>query len=500
MTSRLRHRELLLTLKYSTIEACFSVPMLNLTMPSFPFVIAFAVAALDWSPAAVGLMAALPHACNFVQPPLTTFLRARLSLHRIIRIGFLLSALPWGLVALLPFLDRARDALFAGILVVATLANSVAGVAWSSAIAEVVPPAIAGTYFGRRNLLFGFWTLVTVLAVGQWADAGGNSLRTFGWIFAAAGLARLAGYFFLTRMHFPEAVMRPDPVPPSPSEYRAPLADANYLRLALYVGLFGLFLNLGQPFYPMFLLQVLERGVGDIVLLGTLGSLGAVLTLRGWGLLTDRYGSRPVMSVAALVWGVFGMAGWAVAGPGLHGHLYLMYLVVGGATAGFQLCQFNLMLKLAPARKAPHVAVFVALTSLLTGLGPPLGGWILRRLPDRVGSLFGTPVLDYHVLFAGSMFACLLLARLLETVREPGGAGAEAVWRTMRRMHAFNPLLTLTTAAQLVFTPRGLLGLSRKSVRTLRRQARRLGDVGGEILRGGRQVLGRTGSGTRRQP
>ena len=187
------------------------------------------------------------------------------------------------------------------------------------------------------------------------------------------------------------------------------------------------------------------------------------------------------------------MAGWAVAGPGLHGHLYLMYLVVGGATAGFQLCQFNLMLKLAPARKAPHVAVFVALTSLLTGLGPPLGGWILRRLPDRVGSLFGTPVLDYHVLFAGSMFACLLLARLLETVREPGGAGAEAVWRTMRRMHAFNPLLTLTTAAQLVFTPRGLLGLSRKSVRTLRRQARRLGDVGGEILRGGRRVL--TGNG-----
>ena len=42
----LRHRELLLSLKASTIEACFSVPMLNLTIPSFPFVITFAVSVL----------------------------------------------------------------------------------------------------------------------------------------------------------------------------------------------------------------------------------------------------------------------------------------------------------------------------------------------------------------------------------------------------------------------------------------------------------------------
>ena len=75
--NRLRQRELLLSLKASTIEACFSVPMLNLTMPSFPFVIAFAVAALGWGPGAVGLMAALPHVCNLVQPVLATALRRR---------------------------------------------------------------------------------------------------------------------------------------------------------------------------------------------------------------------------------------------------------------------------------------------------------------------------------------------------------------------------------------------------------------------------------------
>jgi hypothetical protein len=73
---RLRRRDLLLSLKYSTIEACFSVPMLNLTMPNLPFAIAFVVVALGWNPWAVGLMAALPHWCNFLQPPLTRKLAA----------------------------------------------------------------------------------------------------------------------------------------------------------------------------------------------------------------------------------------------------------------------------------------------------------------------------------------------------------------------------------------------------------------------------------------
>src|SRR5581483_10138646 len=65
---RLRHRDRLLSLKYSTIEACFSVPMLNITLPSFPFVLAFAVQGLGWSTGAIGLMAALPHVCNCLQP------------------------------------------------------------------------------------------------------------------------------------------------------------------------------------------------------------------------------------------------------------------------------------------------------------------------------------------------------------------------------------------------------------------------------------------------
>ena len=50
----LRKRELLLSMKYCTIEGCFSVPMLNLTLGNFPFVIGFAVKGLGWGDAGIG--------------------------------------------------------------------------------------------------------------------------------------------------------------------------------------------------------------------------------------------------------------------------------------------------------------------------------------------------------------------------------------------------------------------------------------------------------------
>ena len=87
----LRHRDRLLSLKYSTIEACFSVPMLNITMPSFPFVLAFAVQGLGWQASAIGLMAALPHLCNCLQPLLLAVLSRRFSAYALLLLTFSLA-------------------------------------------------------------------------------------------------------------------------------------------------------------------------------------------------------------------------------------------------------------------------------------------------------------------------------------------------------------------------------------------------------------------------
>jgi MFS family permease len=487
---RLRHRDRLLSLKYSTMEACFSVPMLNLTLPSFPFVLAFAVKGLGWQAGAVGLMAALPHICNCLQPLLLALLSRRFSTYALLLLTFSLGATPWLLCPFFSVLGGSRDLMFSAVLLTATFASSIASVAWSSAISEIVPERLGGRYFARRNLIFGAWTLAAVMAAGHLAEWNGNSLRVFGWIFFAAGLSRLLGLFFLTRMKFPAAVKAKQSRAIALPDLLEVVRNRNYVWLCIFIGLWGLLLNSAMPFYTVFLVDRLGFGIGDVVLLSTVSSLGGLLTLKGWGRLCERFGNRPVLQLSAVIWAMTALVMWSLARPGWTWHLYSGYFVVGAMTAGFQMMQFNLMVRLAPGHlRAAYVAVFLALTSLLTAAGPILGGQLLRHAPLAVGHLFGLPILSYHLLFVLAAFGCVLSTHLIERVHEPAEQPLVAVWREMKTMRTFNPMLSVLSVGELLLTPRGLFALGQRSLRTVRQQVRALEDVGEEIVTGGREVL-----------
>ncbi|HWX19087.1 MAG TPA: MFS transporter [Candidatus Binatia bacterium] len=489
---RLRHRDRLLSLKYSTIEACFSVPMLNLTLPSFPFVLVFAVKGLGWQAAAVGWMAALPHICNCLQPLLLAGLSRRFSSYALLVLTFSLGALPWLLAPTLPAVGPARDGVFVAMLLTATFASSLSSVTWSSAISEIVPERLGGRYFARRNLIFGGWTLLAVLTAGHLAEWQANSLAAFGWIFCVAGGSRLMGLFFLTRMRFPAAVRERRSRAIALPDLLAVFQNRNYLALCAFIGLWGLLLNSAMPFYTVFLVEQLNLGIGSVVKLTTLSSLGGLVTLKGWGRLCERFGNRPVLQVSALLWAVTALAMWGLARPGWTWHLYIGYFIVGAMTAGFQLMQFNLMVRLAPADlRAAYVAVFLAVTSLLTAVGPILGGQLLRRLPPQIGLLFGQPVSSFHLLFVLSSFGCILATHLAQRVREPAEQPVDSVWREMSTMRTFNPMLSVLAVGELMLTPRGLVALGRRSLRSVRQQVKALEDVGEELVSSGREVLGR---------
>ncbi len=480
----LRKRELLLSLKYCTIESCFSVPMLNLTLGNFPFVIGFAVKALGWGDAGVSLLAAMPFVCLFLQLPVMLFLQRHLSLRQIMAVTFMFNALPWTLVAFFPWFGPNRDWIFTCISFVSTLANAVCGVAWSASMSELVPLGIRGKFFGRRNMLFGFWTLVVVLAAGRIVDHYGNSLTVFGMIFTGAAAARMTGLFFLARMKFPSTVTARRPQASPLGTFTAVFRDRNFVRLLLFTGLFGMSLYLGNPFYSVYVLTELPMTLGDLTILTTLSTLGGLLSLQAWGRLSDRFGNKPVMVTSALIWLLTAAVSWLFSSPRHHGHLYLNYFITGFMMAGFQqLGQFNLMIKMVPAEnKAHYISVYFSFTNMLIALGPLLGGLILHGLPADAGNLLGQPLTRYHVLIVGSLALCLLSLHLLQLVREPAERPVKELVEVMRSMREFNPVLGVATLAEYMFTPRGLSKLAHFSVRTLRRQSNVMSDVGEELV------------------
>ena len=486
-----RKRELLLSLKYCTIESCFSVPMLSLTLGNMPFLIGFAVKALGWPDSAIGFLAATPFLCLFLQPPITLFLQRFFSLHQIMAVTFVLNAMPWLLVLSFPWIGESKHLLFGSIVFVSNLGNAVCGVAWSASISELVPMNIRGKFFGTRNLMFGFWSLVVILVAGQVAERCGNALWIFGVIFSFAAGLRMIGLFFLTRMKFPARVMERQPQRAPLDTFTAVFRDRNFVRLMLFTGLFGFFFNAGQPFYSVFVLKELSFSLGDLVMLTTLQTFGTLMSLRTWGALVDRFGNKPVMLTTALTWLTFAGVSWLFSSRSHHAHLYAAYFVTGFMLAGFQqVGQFNLMIKMVPAENRAHyLSVYFSFTNLLVALGPATGGLILRRLPDQLGTFLGQPFTRYHLVIVGSIACCLLTLLILRALREPAAKSLRDLVNVMWHMREFNPMLAASTVAQYVFTPRGLGKLARSSLRTLRRQTGVIGDVGEELVEEGLRVI-----------
>src|SRR5690606_7923751 len=136
-------------------------------------------------------------------------------------------------------------------------------------------------------------------------------------------------------------------------------------------------------------------------------TLGGIVTLRSWGTLADHYGNKPAQYANSTAWVLVGAIGWMFTHPVQHQHLYLVFFVIGGATAGFQLTQFNLMLRLTPQGKGSiYVSTFIAVTSALTALGPILGGALLSVTPEMIGTMLHKPFLDFHLLFLLSFAGC----------------------------------------------------------------------------------------------
>jgi MFS family permease len=475
----LRRRQTLVSLKYSTIEASFSIPMLQLTLGNTAFVIGFAVKVLGWKAAGVGFLAATPFLTNVLQLPISLLLQRRMSLHAIARVMFLLNAVPWFLVTLFPLLSPGtRGGLFAGIVVTSAMANSIGGVAWSSSMSELVPLAIRGRYFGRRNLITGAWTLLAILATGAIVDRQGDSLAVFAAIFAVAAVFRLIGMYFFTRMTFPPVTMERRPEAVTLRGFAVPLKDLNFLAVMTFNGIFGMFLFAGVPFYNVFALERLGFGLGDLAVLTTIASLAGLVSAPTWGPLNDRFGGKNMMIGCVSIWTLAGTAVWLMVGPAHRWLVFVAFALHGFMLALCQLLQFNMMLKLPPAEhRTQYISAFYAVTNAFTAVGPLLGGILLTRLPDQWGRLFGQPLTRYHFLIVGSLVLCFASLGILRRVREQSEGSLRDLLRHVGTSPEHNPLLMLLSAAQGLLDGRALELLIHGSRRTLRRQSNILTEV-----------------------
>jgi MFS family permease len=419
-TSRLSHN-----LRNCTIDGLAGIPIGFLLQPGNFIISALLVGFYHLPPAVFGLIASLPFWGNFVQVFLMPAINRRFSPKSVSVTSASLQVLCWiVLVILLPFLPADRPAVsgawLTALFALSALVGSMAGVSWTSWVREWVPGRLLGKYFGRRNRLIQVTQIAFLLISGWLIGRVGTSLVAFQLLLAVACVLRMVSIFFQYKI-------RPKPMltgqPENQLTWREQLGillrHKPVLWFIAYGAAWGFSASLFGPFNTVFMYQELGLSVGTVSSIVMMASLGGAVSAPAWGALADRYGNKPVMLFCMITWQLTNLF-WCVVTRETSAVLYATWFLGGSLGMGFALSLFNIQLKIIPTQaKTLAISVNLAVSSLVTAVGPIIGGGILQHLLAGAN-----PAIEvYHGVFLVppllSLLACLLLTRVLETSAQP---------------------------------------------------------------------------------
>lgn len=415
------------------------------TLTSSTFLVAFAVA-LGAGNLQIGILASLPFITDIVQIP-AVWLVEKTGLRKpLVLVLWLIAQLLWIPVALIPFFmnipGSGAVSMLIGIMAVRGILNAFTNCGWNSWVRDLIPQKILGRFTARKESLAAGLAVVLGLGAGYFLDYwnGGGPLAysvvlIFGLVFF--GLVSPALMAFI-----PEPAMPPRRAETGDFSRTVirPLKDKNYRKFLKFLMLWGFASYMAVPFFTVFMLQYLKLGIFTVIVLTTVSEVFTVISLRFWGPLADRFGSKTALQISSSLF-LMVLVGWAataIPGPGnlLFTLLVPLHILTGIAVAGITLTTGTLSFKLAPQGKAtPYLTGASLAESAGIGAGLLLAGFVTELLAGRSFSL-GLPAASveftgYHVLFLLAALLGLNTLKDLGAVYENGSARKEAVWNVL---------------------------------------------------------------------
>lgn len=343
------------------------------------------------------------------------------------------------------------------LVLLSSLIGAVGQVTWLGWMAEVAPLEIRGRYFGTRNAIIGLVTTLSIWLGGklvQWNFGMGAHEAAAGYfaLFILGAVAGLGGVMALGAVAGggPEAshhVSRP----PFRQLVQLPMQDINFRRYLVFqfVWIFGVYMS--AMFFPVLMLRELKAGIGFVALVTALGQVANVLTFRGWGVLADRYGNKPIMILCCLLSGSFPLWWFFITPRNYWWPLVILHFAAGISWAGYSLASTNLLLRLSPEQNnSIYLSIFNTLSGLASTVGPLIGGlmgiffsWL------GVGRYF-YPLLG--VFLIGSIIRYWSVP-MLQKVKEPEEAPVIEVLRELGTARGFNTLMSLDFIHQIFIIP-----------------------------------------------
>lgn len=350
--------------------------------------------------------------------------------------------LVWLLPPLLPFIfrhDLQRAAIWMlCILALSALLAHAATASWMSWMADLVPDAMKGRFWGRRQGATVMALLVATAFIGWLLDRF-PAPSPQGGSFTGFAIAFILAAGFGTADILVHCLV-PEPKPTVDTSGRrlwhrllAPLQERDFRWLTLSMGSWTFSVGMVGSFGMVYLKRQFDASYLALTAIAIAASLGTTAVGPLWGRMMDRLGPRAFGGIMLFTAPLFGLIWFLVDdslialpwfGGGRHVPqpvfiIFFSSLAAGAFYSGVALCHFNLGGVLAPRQgRTVAMAMHWTLVGLMGAMGPICGGRLMDALAGKELPLTlptGEPMAFFHVLVVLHILSVWLIALPLFT-------------------------------------------------------------------------------------
>ena len=326
----------------------------------------------------------------------------------------------WWLLVPLPFIEGDwRLGYMLGIFIISNVGVTMGAAGWFTWVADLVPRRLRGRYFGSRSAAIAFSTIATFIIAGAALDFFQKSGRAdYGYaiLLAAGSVSGLVAAFIMNRL--PEKNIPAGAVVIDKDYFLAPVRSAEFRRLLIFFFIWNIGTGIAGAFFAAHMLTNLKMTFTQISLYSTASLIAALFANKPWGVLIDKYGSKPTLVACSLGLSVVPLI-WLVP---RHDYLWILGLeaiYAGILWAGFNLAAFNLPLSISPEKnRTIYLAVFAVASGTGFFAASLLGGG-LAEIWKGIGIAIGPQVVvNYHILFVISAVIRGVAALIAASIKE----------------------------------------------------------------------------------
>ncbi len=363
---------------------------------------------LGAGPFVLGIIGSLPFITQLMQL-MGAYLEEKTGNRRMLSVwSEALSRFVWIPIALLPLWQLSSTVSLTIFVVLQVITAALFGIAvntWSSWMSDLVPPERRGRYFGIRNFVASFASMVAGLGSGYALDYFKRTANEgvayavtlgFGLVFAVGGI-------ILLRLQA-EPPMQRRPSVSLREMFLSPLADSKYRALIVSGTIWAFVVGIAGPFFNAYGIETLKMSFADLAYMGIVTSVASMIVFPFVGRMQDRYGDRIVMLVSAVC--VIPLPiGWILSSPGNLWPLFGTSLGAGLFWPGINQGLANMsMAQSPPHARGAYLATYGAVTGIGVVVSGLAGGVIAELLRGTEFIVLGYMINHYSVLFIVSLF------------------------------------------------------------------------------------------------